>query len=115
MDYGSLADALDPASCARRATHPALKPVKYKDRNYQAFLDNATVAAPLVTLPQSLDSPVIPDTSSGLIVDEWNAPNSGHRHSVGVVSNLGIPYEYSSISGQNDGTGYEILCDGIKN
>jgi hypothetical protein len=53
------------------------------DLAYQRFHNNACACAPIVAaiLPTSARVPSIDATSSGLIVDEFNAPNSGDKWS----------------------------------
>eukprot|EP01049_Picozoa_sp_SAG25_P007014 SAG25_NODE_553_length_6984_cov_153.629339_6_plen_97_part_00 len=47
------------------------------------------MCAPITSRPLSDSQPWISATDSGLIVDEWNPPNSGRKYSLGVDTYCG--------------------------
>eukprot|EP01047_Picozoa_sp_COSAG01_P112881 COSAG01_NODE_41605_length_449_cov_1.265714_1_plen_71_part_10 len=48
-----------------------------EDRQYQHFLRNSTMCAPITSRPLSDSQPWIKANDSGLIVDEWNPGPNG--------------------------------------
>eukprot|EP01049_Picozoa_sp_SAG25_P006247 SAG25_NODE_461_length_7815_cov_3.109513_1_plen_1444_part_10 len=97
MDYSCLAAALHPARCDQRNSQhqrkpqPATRsgPSEHHDSSYQRFLDQTTVCAPLTLRPTSATTASIDATDSGLIVDEWNAPNGRRKYSLGIDTYCG--------------------------
>jgi hypothetical protein len=97
MDYNCLAAALHPARCDQRKYRLPRKPEsttrcltsEHHDSSYQRFLDQTTVYAPLTLRPTSAATASIDATDSGLIVDEWNAPNGRRKYSLGIDTYCG--------------------------